>query len=78
MSGSELAKQIETRYPSVKILFMSGYTDDRLTLQTLLEQDVPILTKPLSMETVGNSIRAVLAGKKIKSMVKQKGFYGTM
>jgi two-component system cell cycle sensor histidine kinase/response regulator CckA len=66
MNGGELAKIIQTQHPAVKILFMSGYTDDRITLQTLLEKDVPFLEKPLTVDTIATSIRKVLAPVKEK------------
>jgi two-component system cell cycle sensor histidine kinase/response regulator CckA len=66
MNGGELAKKIQTQHPAVKILFMSGYTDDRLSLQTLFEKDVPFLEKPLTVDTIATSIRKVLAPVKEK------------
>jgi two-component system cell cycle sensor histidine kinase/response regulator CckA len=60
MNGGELAREIQKKYPLIKILFMSGYTDDRLTLQNLLEGNVNFIEKPLSMENISSSVQKIM------------------
>ncbi|MDQ1519812.1 MAG: hypothetical protein QOI55_885, partial [Actinomycetota bacterium] len=48
MSGRELAHRLRTRLPSVKILYMSGYTAGLLSEQAFLEEGEELLEKPFT------------------------------
>jgi GAF domain-containing protein/ActR/RegA family two-component response regulator len=48
MSGRELADRLTTMRPTMKVLFVSGYTDDRLGRHGVLEPGVDFLAKPFS------------------------------
>ncbi|HKW95716.1 MAG TPA: response regulator, partial [Methylomirabilota bacterium] len=48
MSGRELADRLTTMRPTMKVLFVSGYTDDRLGRHGVLEPGVEFLAKPFS------------------------------
>ncbi len=67
MSGIELARWIQARYPSLPMIAMSGYiTDDSTdTVKTLLEIGITqILRKPLDPFILGAAIREALRSRR--------------
>jgi two-component system cell cycle sensor histidine kinase/response regulator CckA len=57
MSGRELAEAFRALHPNIKILFQSGYTDDIVIREGVLQTEVPFLQKPFSLETLAKKIR---------------------
>ncbi len=60
MSGRELAEQLKTLYPALKILFISGYTDDAVVRHGLLAAEVEFLSKPFEMNKLAAKVREIL------------------
>ena len=60
MSGSELAKLLKPLYPEIKILYMSGYTDDAIVHHGVLEKGVNYIQKPFTTEGLASKVREVL------------------
>jgi two-component system, cell cycle sensor histidine kinase and response regulator CckA len=60
MSGRKLANRLREVRPQTKVLFMSGYTDDVILHNGMLEQGVPFIQKPFSPEELAGKVRAVL------------------
>jgi two-component system, cell cycle sensor histidine kinase and response regulator CckA len=60
MSGRELANNISVRRPGIRILFMSGYTNNVITTGGMLEKGLAFLQKPFSPSTLINKVRDVL------------------
>ena len=60
MSGPELARRLTEVRPDMKVLCMSGYTDDAVVRHGVLGSDVPYLQKPLTPKLVGRRVREVL------------------
>ncbi len=60
MNGRDLSQSLEALQPSIKTLFMSGYTADVIALQGVLEEGVCFLQKPFSMADLSVKIREVL------------------
>ncbi|MFO0945145.1 MAG: PAS domain S-box protein [Planctomycetota bacterium] len=63
IGGPELAERVREKYPSIKVLFMSGYTDDAVVRHGLLDQEVSFLQKPYSPLDLARKVRQVLDGK---------------
>ncbi|NTV46450.1 MAG: PAS domain S-box protein, partial [Chlorobiales bacterium] len=63
MSGRELADKVEVRYPNIKTLFMSGYTDSEIVHHSVLDEGVAFIQKPFTIPTVAKKIRAMLDEK---------------
>ena len=60
MNGRELAEQLAPRRPEMKVLYMSGYTNDFVCSQPAGDQQPAFLQKPFSCETLGQKVRGVL------------------
>ncbi len=60
MSGAELAKRLASERPSMKVLCMSGYTDDSIVRHGVLDANFAFLQKPLTPETLTRKVREVL------------------
>ena len=62
MGGIELGRQIGKLFPVLRVLYMSGYTDDEPGLLVLLERGSPFLRKPFNATELSMKVREVLAG----------------
>lgn len=60
IDGPNLAKRLEGLRPDMKVLYMSGYTDNVVILQGILGSDLPFLQKPITPESLTNKVREVL------------------
>jgi two-component system cell cycle sensor histidine kinase/response regulator CckA len=60
MSGGELAHKLREMNPRLKVLFMSGYTDDMISSHGRLEGETQLLPKPFTAEALGRKLRDVL------------------
>jgi len=60
MGGKELATHIAARYPDIKILFMTGYTDDEILRKGILDQGRALILKPFGPEELLRKLREVL------------------
>lgn len=60
ISGRELAEQLKAFQPQLKVLFMSGYTDDSIVRHGLLAAKVDYLSKPFALDTLASKVREVL------------------
>jgi two-component system cell cycle sensor histidine kinase/response regulator CckA len=60
MSGRELAERLKTARPSLKVLYISGYTDDMLAHHGVLESNVFLLAKPFAPDELAKKLREVL------------------
>ncbi|HUX34708.1 MAG TPA: response regulator [Gemmatimonadaceae bacterium] len=60
MSGRELAAALVAAHPGLRVLYVSGYTDEAIGRHALLQEGVGFLQKPFSMESLGAAVQAVL------------------
>ena len=63
MNGKELADAIRENDPSIKVLFMSGYTADIIADRGVLEQDATFISKPFSCDDLARKVHDVLNAK---------------
>ena len=61
MSGGQLATHLCALRPEMKVLFVSGYTDDTIVRHGVLEPGLAFLQKPFSPKTLTRKVREVLA-----------------
>ncbi len=59
-SGHELARQLAERYPEVRVLFMSGYTEDSASRREMLLRGSPFLQKPFSVADLAKAVQEAL------------------
>jgi PAS domain S-box-containing protein len=60
MSGRELAENLMPLRPGMKVLFMSGYTEDAITRQGVMTPGTAFLEKPFTPDSLARKIRALL------------------
>ena len=60
MSGPELATKLRTRFPSLPVLYMSGYTDDVLSAHELAQDATAFLRKPFANGELVAAVRGLL------------------
>jgi CheY-like chemotaxis protein len=64
MSGPELAKRLRLLRPDIKVLYMSGYTDDTIIRHGMLDPKTAFLQKPFTPEDLRRKVRDVLDGRR--------------
>jgi len=62
MTGRELADTLRQQYPTLKVLFVSGYTDDALLKRGVMEAREALLAKPFLPRELGARVRQILDG----------------
>ena len=60
-SGRELAERISAKRRGIRVLFMSGYTDNVITSGGMLEEGLAFLQKPFSPAALVQKVREVLS-----------------
>jgi DNA-binding NtrC family response regulator len=59
-SGREVAENLAPLRPGMKVLYMSGYTDDAIVRHGVFEASTPFLAKPFTCDTLLRKVRDVL------------------
>jgi hypothetical protein len=60
MSGRDLAERLRAARPEIRILYMSGYTDDAVVLHGVLAENMAFLQKPFTAQALAQTVREVL------------------
>jgi len=63
ISGRELADRITTLYPEIKVLYMSGYTDDTILRLGIQEPARRFIQKPFNRTELMEKVRTILNSK---------------
>jgi PAS domain S-box-containing protein len=58
--GTDLAAQLKSRWPRVKVVLMSGYAEDEVLRRRIAAREVRYLQKPFGMEVLARELRAAL------------------
>lgn len=66
MSGRDLAKRLNSRYPKMRVLYMSGYSFNIIANGGTLEGDVAFLQKPFTPSALAEKVREVLDAVRAK------------
>ena len=59
LSGREVATRLSAERPDLKVLYISGYTDDSIFRHGVLEGGVAFLQKPFNLKALAQKIREV-------------------
>ena len=62
MGGPELAARLGSLRPEMKVLFMSGYTDEAIVKHGVLTPGTAFLQKPFTTDALARKVRGVLDG----------------
>jgi two-component system cell cycle sensor histidine kinase/response regulator CckA len=63
MGGRELAQRVSAARPHIKVLFLSGYTEDAIIHEGVLEPGTAFLQKPFTLQMLSRKVREVLHGE---------------
>ena len=64
MSGAELAEELRRTLPGIKVVFISGYTENAISQHGVLEEGVAFLAKPFSREALAKKLRDILGERR--------------
>jgi PAS domain S-box-containing protein len=62
MNGRQLAETLSTKQPDLKVIYMSGYTDDIIKRHSIMEQGFELIHKPLLPRALADKLREMLDG----------------
>jgi two-component SAPR family response regulator len=62
MNGRVLATEVVQRNPAIKVLYMSGYTENAIAHHGRLDADAELLQKPFRRTDIARAMRKVLDG----------------
>jgi signal transduction histidine kinase/ActR/RegA family two-component response regulator len=60
MNGKKLFERASAKYPTIKVLYMSGYSGTVLSQRGVLEGGVQVIQKPFSIRDLATKVREVL------------------
>ena len=60
MSGRTLAQHLAIVRPDMRVLYLSGYTDEAIVRHGVIDPDTPFLQKPFTTESLARKVREVL------------------
>jgi PAS domain S-box-containing protein len=60
MSGPELVERLNASHPTLKVVYMSGYTGELIAEREVLKRGITLLEKPFSRTALLNTIHATL------------------
>jgi nitrogen-specific signal transduction histidine kinase/CheY-like chemotaxis protein len=59
-NGCQLAEELTARFPEMKVLFMSGYTDDIITKHGVMDAGAAYIEKPFSPKSLADKVEGLL------------------
>ena len=62
MGGLELSRRLTALRPDLKVLYVSGYSEDDMSEQGVLSADMEFLEKPFTPQAITKKVREILTG----------------
>ncbi|MBW2069605.1 MAG: response regulator [Deltaproteobacteria bacterium] len=63
MNGRQLVERLKRKYPDLKVIYISGYTDDITAQMGVLESEAPFIQKPFNTKDFAEKVWKVLHEK---------------
>jgi FixJ family two-component response regulator len=63
MSGRELSATLCASYPQTKVLYLSGYTEDAIAHEGVVDSGTAFLQKPFTLQMLARKVREVLGDR---------------
>jgi len=63
MSGKEFVERLKRTQPDLKVLYMSGYTDNAIVHHGVLDPGIPFIQKPFTLDDIAEKVQAALRGE---------------
>jgi CheY-like chemotaxis protein len=60
MGGAEVVRRLKLQRPEIRVLFMSGYTDDEVVRRGIVSAAVPFVQKPFDLAVLERAVRDAL------------------
>jgi two-component system cell cycle sensor histidine kinase/response regulator CckA len=60
MDGRELTNRLKSSHPEMKVLYMSGYTDNAIVHHGVLKKGMNFIQKPFTIDELARKVREVL------------------
>jgi len=60
MGGTELAEQIIRKYPKIKVVFISGYSEQATVSRRIQDKEIGFIQKPFSLHELASKIRKII------------------
>jgi FixJ family two-component response regulator len=60
MTGDALVRELQERYPGIRAILMSGYSDEHLEERVRTDGSLPLMRKPFSTKELARRVREVL------------------
>ena len=64
MSGRDLGERVRASHARIRVLYMSGYTDDAVVLHGVLTEAMAFLQKPFTSEALARKVRELVDATK--------------
>jgi PAS domain S-box-containing protein len=72
LSGRNIADQLQVSRPAMKVIYMSGYTDEFIADHGIIDPRIVLLEKPFSISSLLHNIREVLNGHPTSNDVNEE------
>ncbi len=66
MNGCELARRLEPYRPDLRVLYLSGYTDEAIARQGILNPGITLLEKPFRPRILAQRVREILDSRSVR------------
>jgi two-component system, cell cycle sensor histidine kinase and response regulator CckA len=63
LGGRELVARLHEKHPALRVLYMSGYTDDGVVHHGVSNEEVAFIQKPFTIRALARKVRQVLDGR---------------
>jgi len=63
MDGPDLVRHVRESHPEMKVIFISGYTEDSFRQRLDSDSDIHFLPKPFSLKQLASKVKEVISGE---------------